>query len=102
MIGMESALPVYVRALVEPGLLTWPQLVARLTANPARVLGIAAGTLVPGAPADVTVIDPETLWTIDPARFASRARNCPFAGWEVRSRVVMTLVGGRRVFERGG
>ena len=102
MIGMESALPVYVRALVEPGLLTWPQLVARLTANPARVLGIAAGTLVPGAPADVTVIDPEAPWTIDPARFASRARNCPFAGWEVRSRVVMTLVGGRLVFERGG
>jgi dihydroorotase len=98
MIGLESALPVYVRALVEPGLLTWPELVAKLTVNPARILGIEAGTLAVGARADVTVIDPDAPWTIDPSRFASRARNCPFAGWQVRGRVVMTLVGGRIVY----
>ena len=98
MIGLESALPVYVRALVEPGLLAWPQLVAKLTVNPARILGIEAGTLAVGARADVAVIDPDARWTIDPSRFASRARNCPFAGWQVRGRVMMTLVGGRIVY----
>ena len=99
MIGLESALAVYARALVEPGLLTWPQLVAKLTANPARVLGTEAGNLAVGGPADVTVIDPEAAWTIDPARFRSRARNCPFAGWEVRGRAILTVVGGRVVYE---
>jgi dihydroorotase len=100
MIGLESALPVYVRALIETGILTWPELVARMTINAARVLGIEAGTLAVGAQADVTVIDPEVRWTINPEQFASRARNCPFAGWEVRARVVMTLVGGRIAYER--
>jgi len=98
-IGLESALAVYVRAFIEPGILDWPELIARLTINPARVLDLDAGTLAVGAPADVTVIDPEAEWTIDPARFASRARNCPFAGWTVRGRVKWTLVGGRVVYE---
>jgi dihydroorotase len=99
MVGLESALPVYAYVLVESGRLTWLQLAARLTANPARVLGLPMGALVPGAAADVTVIDPESRWTIDPARFASRARNCPFAGWQVKGRAVMTVVGGRVVAE---
>ena len=60
---------------------------------------IDGGTLAVGAAADVTIIDPEAHWTIDPSRFASRGRNCPFAGREVRGRVVQTLVGGRIVYE---
>jgi dihydroorotase len=99
MIGLESALPVYAKALVQTGLLTWPQLVARLTINPARVLGAGLGRLGVGATADVTVIDPEASWRIEPQRFASRARNCPFAGWDVRGCAVVTIVGGRVVFE---
>ncbi|HUU32365.1 MAG TPA: dihydroorotase, partial [Phycisphaerae bacterium] len=99
MIGLESALPVYVRALIEPGILEWPDLLARLTINPARVLGLPYGTLAVGAEADVTVIDPEAEWTIDPGQFASRGRNCPFAGWKVKGRVKWTLVGGRVVYE---
>ena len=98
MIGLESALAVYVKALVEPGLLSWPGLLARLTANPARILGGRGGTLALGAPADVAVIDPEAAWTIDPSAFKSLARNCPFAGWSVRGRAVMTLVDGEVVF----
>jgi len=99
MIGLESALAVYVRALVEPGVLDWPDLIARLTAHPAHILGLTAGTLAMGAAADVTVIDPDEPWVIDPAHFASRARNCPFAGWKVKGRVKQTLVGGRVVYE---
>jgi dihydroorotase len=70
-----------------------------MTFTPARVLGIEAGTLSVGAPADVAIIDPEARWTIDPHRFRSRARNCPFAGWGVRGRVVTTIVGGMCVYE---
>jgi len=99
MIGLESALPVYVKALVEPGHLEWPELIARLTVTPARVLGLPYGTLAVGAAADVTVIDPDAEWVIAPARFASRARNCPFAGWKVKGRVKWTLVDGRIAYE---
>jgi dihydroorotase len=93
-IGLETLLPVCVTALVESGHLTWPQLIAKLTVNPARVLGIDRGTLRPGAVADVTVIDPAAEWTIDPARFRSTSRNCPFAGWKVRGRAKAVIVGG--------
>jgi dihydroorotase len=93
-IGLETLLPVCVTALVEPGHLTWPQLIAKLTVNPARVLGIDRGTLRPGAVADVTIIDPAAEWTIDPARFRSKSRNCPFAGWKVRGRADAVIVAG--------
>ena len=99
MIGLESALGVYATTLVETPLMTWPELIDRMAAAPARVLGIDAGTLAVGARADVTVIDPAARWTIDPERFASKARNCPFAGREVKGQVVRTLVGGRVVYE---
>ena len=99
-IGLETLLPVCVDALIEPGHLTWPQLIEKLTVNPAKVLGIDRGTLKPGAVADVTVIDPAAEWTIDPTQFRSKSRNCPFAGWKVRGRAEAVLVGGVVKFER--
>jgi dihydroorotase len=99
-IGLETLLPVCVVALIEPGHLTWPQLIEKLTINPARVLGIDRGTLKPGAPADVTVIDPTAEWVIDPHQFRSKSRNCPFAGWKVRGRAQTVIVGGEVKFER--
>jgi dihydroorotase len=99
-IGLETLLPVCVKGLIEPGHLTWPQLVEKLTVNPARVLGIDRGTLKPGAIADVIIIDPDAAWTIDPSRFRSKSRNCPFAGWEVRGRAEAVLVGGVVKFQR--
>jgi dihydroorotase len=97
MIGLESALPVYVKTLIEPGVLGWPALVAKLTVNPARILRMDMGRLAPGATADIAVIDPDVAWRIDPEQFASRARNCPFAGWEVRGRAVAMIIAGRIV-----
>jgi dihydroorotase len=91
-IGLETLLPICIRSLIEPGHLTWSQLIEKLTINPARVLGIDRGTLKPGADADVTIIDPAAEWTIDPAQFRSKSRNCPFAGWKVRGRAEMVLV----------
>jgi dihydroorotase len=100
-IGLETLLPVCVKALIEPGHLTWPLLIEKLTINPARVLGIDRGTLRPGAVADVTVIDPAVEWTIDPDQFRSKSRNCPFAGWRVRGWADTVLVGGVVKFQRG-
>jgi dihydroorotase len=94
-IGLETLLPICVHALIEPGILTWPRLLAKLTINPARVLNIDRGTLRTGAVADVTVIDPHTEYIIDPTRFRSKSRNCPFAGWRVRGRAHTVLVSGQ-------
>src|SRR5204863_9339553 len=101
-IGLETLVPICVMSLIEPGQLTWPQLIEKLTINPARVLGIDRGTLKPGAIADVTIIDPTAEWTIDPARFRSKSRNCPFAGWKVRARASAVLVGGVVKYQHNG
>ncbi len=93
-IGLETLLPICVVALIEPGHLSWPQLIEKLTINPARVLGIDRGTLKAGAKADVTIIDPKAEWTIDPAKFRSKSRNCPYAGWKVRGWAEAVIVGG--------
>jgi dihydroorotase len=93
-IGLETFLPLCVTHLIEPGHLSWPQMLAKMTVNPAKVLGIDRGTLQPGRPADVTVIDPKAKWTIDKKLSKSKSRNTPFDGWKVTGRAVATIVGG--------
>ncbi|MBL9119624.1 MAG: dihydroorotase [Phycisphaerae bacterium] len=100
-IGVECALPLYVRALVDDGVIGWPRLIAMMTCEPARLCGFdrragleTLGTLRVGGLADVTVIDPSAEWTIRVADFASKSRNCPFDGWKVRGRATHTFVGG--------
>lgn len=99
-IGIETLLPTAIRALIEPGIFTWPQLIARLATHPAKILGIRRGTLKLGSAADVALIDPDEKWTIDPEKFCSKSRNCPFAGWEVRGRAQATVVAGQVRFLR--
>jgi dihydroorotase len=77
--------------------LTMSQLVMKMSTNPARILGIPGGTLAPGSPADITLIDPKKDWTVDTAKFASKSRNCPIQGWNLKGRAVMTVVGGEIV-----
>ncbi len=101
-VGLETLIPITVKALIEPGHLTWPDVIRKLTVHPAQLLGIPKGTLRPGADADVTLIDPDTRWTIDPDRFYSRSRNTPFGGWEVRGRAHTVIVGGEVRFTLGG
>jgi dihydroorotase len=93
-IGLETLLPLCVTHLIGPGHLTWPQLIAKVTANPAKVLSIDRGTLRPGAVADVTVIDPDVEWVVDGSAFKSKSRNSPFDGWKVRGRAWAVIVGG--------
>jgi dihydroorotase len=94
-IGMESTLAVAVTHLFETDLLKLPDLIAKLTVNPARILGIDRGTLSEGAPADITIIDLDREWTIDSSKFRSRSRNCPFHGHKVKGKAVYTIVAGR-------
>lgn len=93
-VGLETLLPICIQTLIEPGHLTWPQLVSKLTTGPAALLGIQKGTLAPGADADVTIIDPEIEWTIDPANFRSKSRNTPFGGRQVKGRAETVIVSG--------
>jgi dihydroorotase len=96
-IGLEPALALYVKALVEPGHVDWMKLIDLMSTKPARLVRLnktGKGTLAVGADADVTLIDPKLQWTIDAEEFASKSRNCPFHGWQVTGRAVMTIVAG--------
>lgn len=97
-IGLETALPLTLN-LVQEGILTLEQAIAKLTCEPARVFKLPFGTLALGADADVTLIDPKKSWTLDPKRLRSKSRNTPFAGWTMKGQVVKTLVCGRVVYE---
>ena len=88
-------------SLVHGGDLSLPTLIDRLTAAPARFLGMDLGTLRPGAPADVTVFDPGAEWLVDPAAFASKGKNTPLAGATLKGRVTATIASGEVVYHDG-
>jgi dihydroorotase len=98
-IGLETAVALLLDRLVKPGMLPLGTLISRLSRDPARLLGLPGGSLAPGAPADLTLLDPDVEWTIDPSRFQSRSRNTPFGGWLVTGRPWKTIVGGGIVWE---
>jgi dihydroorotase len=93
-LGLECALPLYVKALVEPGHISWIRLIELMSTNPARIVALEKGTLQEGADADITIIDPRMQWTIDAEAFKSKSRNCPFHGQQVTARATTTIVGG--------
>ncbi|MBP8117227.1 MAG: dihydroorotase [Nitrospira sp.] len=97
-VGLETALPLTL-ALVDEGVLTLESAVDKLSTAPAKAFSLNAGTLAVGAPADVAIVDPNRQWQVDPARFRSKSRNTPFAGWKVKGQVTTTIVSGRVVFE---
>jgi dihydroorotase len=101
-VGLETLIPITVHGLIEPGHLSWPEVIRKLTINPAQLLRIPKGTLRPGADADVTLIDPEARWTIDPEKFRSKSRNTPYGGWEVRGRAHTVIVSGEVRYSLGG
>jgi len=98
-VGLECALALYVKALIEPKLLDWPGLIKLMTANPAKIIGIDKGTLSKGKQADVTIIDPNAEYKIDVNKFRSKSKNCPYHGWTVKGRVEKTIVQGEIRFE---
>jgi dihydroorotase len=96
-IGLETALPVVVTRLVHAGILSLSDAIAKVTINPARILRLDAGTLSEGAPADVTILDPDADVIVEPDRFRSKGRNTPFAGWRLKGAVRQVIVGGETV-----
>jgi dihydroorotase len=94
-VGLETAVALCLDRLVGQGVVDLPRLVALLSTNPARVLGLPGGTLAPGSPGDVTLLDPARKRQVDPSHFESKGRNTPFAGWILKGWPVATIVGGR-------
>ena len=93
-IGLETAFGVVHTELVLNGVLTLPELIARMSSAPAAAFHLPGGTLEPGAPADVVVLDTTTRWTVEPAALLSKSRNTPFAGRALTGRAALTLVSG--------
>jgi dihydroorotase len=97
--SLECALNLYIKALIEPGILDWPGLIRLMTEKPAKIIGIDKGTLSKGKQADITIINPDAEYTIDVNKFRSKSRNCPYNGWNVKGKVEKTIVGGEIRFE---
>ncbi|VAW36796.1 Dihydroorotase [hydrothermal vent metagenome] len=97
-VGLETSLGVVLQ-LVTEGELTLSEVIRAMTINPALAMGLEKGTLQVGRDADITVIDLEREWTVEPKEFKTKGRNTPFAGWELKGRAVRTIVGGRTVYE---
>lgn len=103
-VGLEFALPLYAEALVASGAISWPRLIALLTVEPAKLCGLDAlglGSLQKDAPADITIIDPNVKWSIDPAKMVGKSKNTPLAGHKLVGRAAATIVGGVVVHECG-
>lgn len=98
-VGLETALGVILTHVVGEGVIDLSTMVERMSCQPARVFKLHGGTLAVGGVADVTVFDPEAVWTVDAKSFESKSRNTPFDGWELKGRPRYTVVDGRIVWE---
>jgi dihydroorotase len=97
-VGLETAVPIAMDRLVHGGVVSLSRLVELMSVNPARILNVPGGSLAEGQPADITILAPDLVVTIDRATFKSRSKNTPFDGWTFRGGVAATIVGGRTVF----
>ncbi|MDX2060049.1 MAG: dihydroorotase [Gemmatimonadales bacterium] len=100
-VGLETSLALGITNLVETGILSLPELIARMSTAPAAVFRLPGGTLAVGAPADLTVFDPTRTWTVRAEDLHSKSVNSPFLGTTLKGQADLTAVGGRIVFERG-
>lgn len=99
-VGLETELSLFIKALVHSNVISMNRMIEMLTVEPARLLHLESkGHLSPGADADVTIIDPDLMWTVDKTQFASKGRNTPFHGWELTGRAVCTILAGKVVWQ---
>ncbi len=96
-VGLETSVGLILTHIVGEGILDLSTMVERMSTQPARAFRLPGGSLAVGSPADVTVLDLDAAWTVDPTTFVSRSSNTPFAGWDLKGRAVYTIVGGRVV-----
>ncbi len=95
-LGLETMVPIVKATLIDSNLMTWPEVIAKLTIEPARLIRKEQykGHLKPGADADVTLIDPNRTWVVDAQQMKSKSINTPYQGWQVSGRAVATIVSG--------
>jgi dihydroorotase len=98
-IGLETSLGLAMTHLVHTGLLTLPQLIARMSTDAAKIFHLQGGNLQKGSVADVVLIDPDRVWTVRAEESFSKSRNTPFAGTQLRGRAIMTIVRGAVVYQ---
>jgi len=99
MIGLETALGIAVSELISTKILTWSELIEKLSLNPAQVLGVERGTLSEGARADITIIDPEREWVYKKEEIESKSANSPFIGWKLKGLATDVIIDGRIVMK---
>lgn len=98
-IGMETSLSAALTFLVHTGRLRLGEVIEKMSCAPARILGIDAGTLKTGTPADLVLFDPDERYTVDPDKLHGKSKNTPFKGMELKGKVKMTILGGNVVYE---
>lgn len=98
-VGLDTAVGVLWTELVHKANFPIVRLIEAMSTKPCQILGLDGGTLREGSHADVTVIDPETVWTVDTSKFRSKGRSTPYNGWTLRGKVVLTICGGHIVFQ---
>lgn len=101
MVSLETTLGQVVTHLIRPGVLDWSAAFAKLSLNPAKLLGIDAGSLAPGKPADLVLIDPDQSWTVDAPAMKTKAYNTPLQGTELHGMVIASFVDGERRYKKG-
>lgn len=104
LIGLETTLGLVLTYLVRPGILTLEQAIEKMTILPAKIFGLdkfGVGSLTPGTKADITIIDMKKKWKVDVNKFFSKARNCPFDGWKLQGKAILTIVGNKIVMKDG-
>jgi len=99
MVGLETSLALALTGLYHTGLLSLTAVLEKMSAAPARLLGVSGGVIAPGSRGDLVIFDPDEEWTIDPTKFASKGRNTPFAGRTVRGRVKYTVSSGNIIYQ---
>jgi dihydroorotase len=100
-VGLETALPLVMTELVETGILTLTDAIAKLTTGPARILNLPMGRLEVGARADITIFDPTAEVIIDASRFESKGRNTPFDGRRLKGKTRHVIVAGQMKLRDG-
>jgi dihydroorotase len=100
-VGLETCVGLILTHLVNSGQLPLRHALAKLSINPARILGLPGGSLEPGQPADLTILDLHKSWTVDPAQFQSKGHSTPFAGEKLTGKVWGTIVGGEWAMQEG-
>lgn len=97
-IGLETSLAAGITYLVRPGFLLLEELIEKMTVNPARILGIPAGVIEAGAPADIVLFDPDEAFTVDTQKLYSKSKNTPYKGMTLFGRVKYTISSGKLIF----